>query len=523
MSEAVSWRGPDGDARDGAGAGNGTGPVGGGAAARTPWGDARGVDLVAARVWRGVPYAAAPVGTLRFRAPRPPAPWAGERDCSVFGPTSPQLRAPGLRAPARRGRAPRGSEDCLYLNVWSPGPGGPPRPVLVWIHGGGFVSGAGSSFDGARLAARGDVVVVTANYRLGPFGHLALAQPGPGGADEAGGANLALLDQIAVLRWVRSAAAAFGGDPGRVTLFGESAGAMCVGALLAAPAARGLFHRAVLQSGAVQHVRDRAAGARARRRVVDLLGRRPAEASTAELVRAGEALLAETTGPGDVPGATPGAEPGAEPFLPTVDGVVLPEAPMAAIAAGSCREVPLLVTWCRDEVNLFLALAPEVIPPALEARARAALGARRWGELLALYAADRGDPAAGRSALLTDAMFGLPAIRLADAAHAAGGPVWTLRFDHVPADDPRGVMHGADLPLTWGRADAAGPHGHVAALWQDALLAFARDGDPSTEGLPAWPRYDPDRQPTLLFGATPRVVDHPGGRCHEAWAGLPLP
>ncbi|ADP82727.1 carboxylesterase/lipase family protein [Pseudofrankia inefficax] len=490
------------------------GPAGGPRAAsdqtavRLPWGVARGVDLGDVRVWRGLPYAAAPVGARRFQPPEPPEPWTGERDCSAFGATSPQLRQPGLRAPARRGREPRGSEDCLYLNVWSPGPGGPPRPVLVWIHGGGFVSGAGSSFDGARLAARGDVVVVTVNYRLGPWGHLALAgRPGAG--------NLALADQLAALRWVRAAAGAFGGDPGLVTVFGESAGAMYLGALLGAPDARGLFHRAVLQSGTAHHLRDEAGSERVRRRYLELLDRPPARASTVELVRAAQELLAESV--------LPGAEVGLDPFAPSLDGAVLPVAPVAAVAAGSARDVPLLVTWCHDEAELFLTLAPDVLPAGLARRALATLGEARWQALLDLYTRAAADPAAGRSALLTDAMFALPASRLADAAHTGGGRVWTLRFD--PAAPGRAAMHGADLPLTWGRADETSqdPARRAAAHWQDALVAFARSGDPSTRGLPAWPRYDPDLRTTLLLGATASVVERPGGARHAAWSGLPLP
>ncbi|MBL7623037.1 carboxylesterase/lipase family protein [Frankia sp. AgB1.8] len=492
-------------------------------AVRLPWGVARGVDLGGVRVWRGLPYAAAPIGERRFQAPEPPEPWAGERDCSAFGATSPQLRLPGLRSPARRGREPRGSEDCLYLNVWSPGPGGPPRPVLVWIHGGGFVSGAGSSFDGARLAARGDVVVVTVNYRLGPWGHLDLAgRPGAG--------NLALLDQLAALRWVRAAAGAFGGDPGLVTVFGESAGAMYIGALLGAPDARGLFHRAVLQSGTAHHLRDQAGSERVRRRYLDLLDLPPARASTVELVRAAQELLAESV--------LPGAAVGLDPFAPSLDGAVLPVGPAGAVAAGSARDVPLLVTWCHDEAELFLTLAPDVLPVGLARRALATLGEARWQALLDLYtltaddlaaddlAADdlaAGDPAAGRAALLTDAMFALPASRLADAAHAGGGRVWTLRFD--PVAPGRAAMHGADLPLTWGRADETSqdPARRAAAHWQDALASFARSGDPSTRALPAWPRYDPDRRTALLLGATASAVEQPGGARHAAWTGLPLP
>jgi len=472
---------------------------------RLPWGDASGVDQGGVRVWRGLPYAAAPVGERRFRAPEPPEPWAGERDCSAFGATSPQLRPPGLRAPARRGREPRGSEDCLYLNVWSPGPGGPPRPVLVWFHGGGFVSGAGSSFDGARLAARGDAVVITFNHRLGPWGHLELAAG-------HGAPNLALLDQIALLRWVRDAVAAFGGDPERVTVFGESAGAMYLGALLGAAPARGLFHRAVLQSGAAHHIRDAAGAAAARDRYLRLLGCPPADASTGDLLRAGEALLAESA-----------LTDGADPFGPSVDGMVVARPPLDAVAAGSARDVPLVVTWCRDEAELFLTLAPDIVPVQVERRARRTLGADRWRDLLDHYSRDFGGPAAGRSALLTDAMFALPATRLAAAACAAGGRAWALRFDPVTPGRP--AMHGADLPLTWGPADAHGPTPgrRAAASWQDALLAFASSGDPASRGLPPWPPYDPDRRATMLLGVVPEVVERPGGRRHAAWSGLPLP
>jgi len=510
--------------------------AGAGTVARTPWGDARGVELGAVRVWRGLPYAVAPVGAARLRPPRPPEPWTGERDCSAFGPTSPQLRLPGLRAPGRRGRAPRGCEDCLYLNVWSPGPGGPGRPVLVWIHGGGFVSGAGSSFDGARLAARGDAVVITVNYRLGPWGHLALApdstappagadpapqdpgtagDPAPGapgageqgageqGADEQGADNLALLDQVAALRWVRAAVAAFGGDPGRVTVFGESAGAVYLGALLATPAARGLFHRAVLQSGTADRLRGPRDADHARRRFEELLGRAPAEASTTDLVRAGEALLAET----------------AQPFGPTADGALLPADPVAAVAAGSCRDVPLLVTWCRDEMELFLTLAPDVVPAAEEARLRAAVGDDRWERLLTRYAEVHG--ARARSTLLTDWAFARPAQRLADAARAAGGRVWALRFDHPGAGGT--VPHGADLPLTWVRAEAASPDParRVAALWQDALLAFATTGDPATPALPPWPRHEPTSRPVLLLSAAPRVAEHLHDDLDAGWPAPP--
>jgi para-nitrobenzyl esterase len=386
--------------------------------------------------------------------------------------------------------------------------------VLVWVHGGGFVSGAGSSYDGARLAARGDVVVVTVTYRLGPWGFLDLTS-----GDEPGGANLGLLDLVAALRWVRDIVAAFGGDPGRVTLFGESAGAMCVGALLAVPAARGLFHRAVLQSGAASTVRGPATADRVRDRYLALLGRDPAGASTEELAHAAENLLASPARPAE--GAVAD-----DPFVPTIDGIVLPEDPLVAVAAGSCRDVPLLVTWCRDEVELFFLVDPGTVPARLERRAGSVLGAEVWRGLIDLYVADLGgDPVAARSALLTDAVWALPALRLAAAANQGGGRAWAARFDHAVGGPGRPVMHTADLALTWGRADAASadPDRRAAAFWQDALFAFARAGDPATSGLIGWSAYDPEDEATLLISPEPRVVARPGGRRHAAWAGLPLP
>jgi len=217
----------------------------------TKCGPVRGLKEGSVNVWRGLPYAQAPVGEGRFRAPQPPQPWTEVREVSAFGAVAPQLSV-GLesRFNVRPGAAqlPAQSEDCLFLNVWAPAAPGN-YPVMVWVHGGSFVTGSGSMplYDGARFAAQGEVVVVTLNYRLGALGFLHLADLGPGFDN-----NLGLLDQVAALRWVQQNIAAFGGDPGRVTIFGESAGAMSIAALLGMPAAEGLFQAAILQSGAVR-------------------------------------------------------------------------------------------------------------------------------------------------------------------------------------------------------------------------------------------------------------------------------
>ena len=222
----------------------------------------QGVEEDGIRIFRGIPFAKPPVGERRFRRPEPAEPWAGVRDASRFGPSAPQTKLqidflPGMDVGEQ-------SEDCLYLNVFAPAAGGPRRPVLVWIHGGAFTIGSGSQalYDVRPIVRRGDVIVVTINYRLGALGFLHLAELC--GEDFADGANAGLLDQIAALGWVRDNIAGFGGDPGNVTIFGESAGGMSVGTLLGMPAARGLFQKAIAQSGAAHSAND-AEGGDARR------------------------------------------------------------------------------------------------------------------------------------------------------------------------------------------------------------------------------------------------------------------
>ena len=220
----------------------------------TPSGRLSGTRRRGRVVFRGIPYAQPPVGALRFRAPLPVKPWSGEREAVRFGPSAPQVGAENPLVRRFVGSPAGQSEDCLYLNVWTPALDARRRPVLVFIHGGAFLMGSGASalYDGSRLAARGDAVVVTLNYRLGALGSLALRDVLPGG--ELVDSNLGLRDQTAALAWVRESIAAFGGDPENVTVFGESAGVMSIGALLGAPEARRLFRRAILQSGAAHNV-----------------------------------------------------------------------------------------------------------------------------------------------------------------------------------------------------------------------------------------------------------------------------
>jgi para-nitrobenzyl esterase len=370
-------------------------------------------------VFRGVPFARTPVGPHRLRPPEPPPRWDGVREARRFGPAAPQNAAE--MGPLFRLGIGETAEDCLHLNVWTPAPDGARRPVLVWIHGGAFVLGAGSQllYDGSTLARRGDVVVVTLNYRLGALGFLHLATRF-GEALPASG-NEGLLDQIAALEWVRDEIASFGGDPGNVTVFGESAGSMSCATLLGTPGAQGLFHRAILQSGAANYVWPQEIAAAvadaflaaldvetpaallaapperilaAQRRIFlslvlgrdhllnDLspgrqrlvgaaflgltLARRPLGSAAGALTRGLVGVLrrrqrarASGSAPSEPPPPLAGLRARGLPFQPVVDGQVLPRPPLAAIGDGMARRIPVLVGTNRDESKLFLFLDPE--------------------------------------------------------------------------------------------------------------------------------------------------------------------
>lgn len=480
-------------------------------------------------VWRGVPYAGAPTGRERFQPPRPSPPWNGPRSADAFGASSISTEVPGLVLPSGSGVQPE-SEDCLYLNVWSPRTRGKPRPVLVWIHGGAFVFGSGSNFDGTWLATRGDAVVVTINYRLGPWGFLDLATIGGAGFD--GAVNAGLLDQVAALTWVRDNIEAFGGDPERVTVIGQASGASCVGTLLAVPAARGLFHRAVMQSGAADRVQSRWRSRAVVVRMLNALGLDYREAERiqelpVEAIRSAAAVLLRDADDAELEG---------EPFLPVVDGTVLPGHPLAGLVAGTSSEVPLLISTCREEANLYLAISPEGFIKGKELRARAWFGDVAWERLTAAYQKGALTPDRGRSDLLTDLMFGVPAIRTAEAHNRGGGRTWVMRFDHTPGQvpfDQLGPCHGSDLPFTWldftGPPEAAFPglsttaDRTVAETLQDVILTFAKTGDPGTSLLPAWPSYQPGRRAVMSISSRSGLELDPSPDRRRAWDSLPLP
>jgi para-nitrobenzyl esterase len=476
----------------------------------------------------GIPYAAAPVGDLRWRPPAPVEPWDGERDATTFGATAHQ-NADMLSMLLGLDPEPR-SEDCLHLNVWTSAVDDGARPVMVWIHGGAFMIGSGSMnlYDGSTFVDRGDVVVVTINYRLGELGFLELGSIDP--AYEGSG-NVGLLDQVAALEWVRDNIAAFGGDPDQVTIFGESAGGMSVSTLLAMPTAAGLFHRAIAQSGAGQGVASRAEADRVAAAYLDRHGvssvAELAERTPAQLMEAQAAIFAEmVTDPESM--MESGDPMSGMPFRPSVDGVIIPEPVDQALRSGSSASVPLLTGTNADEWKLFDMMDTGTMD---EAELTKRLGALAPDATKA-RAAYRGvhpdlDPKSLFSAFMTDVAFRIPATRMLEAQRAATDQVWSYWFSWpTPAmGGALGSCHALEIPFVFDVVDdpklamfvgADAPTG-LAELMQDAWIAFARTGRPGTDALPEWPAYDLDRRATMEFGSDCRVQEDPASDLRQFW------
>jgi para-nitrobenzyl esterase len=506
---------------------------------RTGQGQVRGRVEHGHAVFRGIPFARPPFGAFRLAAPHPPEPWEGVRDAAAFGPAPPQpSEALGAARPLPdSGAAGPGADplDCLTVNVWSPDPGGAGLPVLVWIYGGAYLFGQAGQpmYDGSALAA-GGVVVVTFNYRVGMEGF-----------GEVGGAppNRGLLDQVAALRWVAENIAAFGGDPGNVTVFGESAGAGSIAALLVMPGAAGLLRRAIAQSVpgtyfsaalAADIGEAIAAGLGRRATVADL-----AETDPGELVRAAGALIPKLPGYADRWGQVAHTP---TPFSPVVDGEVLPQPPWPALAAGAAHSAgaDLIVGCNRDEYRLFVMLGTGGVKHGDVSAEHAATALRVFASAVGGEAAYRAAyPTAGPEHLYelvhSDWLFRMPSFQLADA-HAAGSAgrgatfCYELCWEAPAASGPAGgvgslgACHGLDVPLVFGALPllpaalglAAGPTPEAMAVsrWmRSAWTRFAADGNPG------WPAYEPGQRLTQIIDAEPSVQPAPEAASRHIWAG----
>lgn len=456
----------------------------------TSQGEVAGVQVDDIAVFRGLPFAAPPVGALRWREPQPAARWAGVRQATVPGSACPQKRGLSLEGGGDPGEL---SEDCLYLNVWAPrAEPGQRRSVMVWLHGGALIFGAGSLplYDGAALARQG-VIVVTVNYRMGPLGyfvHPALERAAPGGAT-----NFGLFDQIAALQWVQKNIAAFGGDPQQVTVFGQSAGAQSVLALMASPKARGLFQRAIAQSpyGIPSHTRAQARATGIR--VADAVGLRGANATVEQL----RAVSAEQLA------ALEGQNLSLAPSL-IVGDAAMPRTILAAFQAKRQVAVPLIIGSNSNETSVALAfgLDPAALVKKL-GKARILVGP--------LYPGIADEAELGRQ-VVRDVAFSAFARRIA-VLHAPRAPTWRYYFDQLPAGDrgrEPGVVHGGEVTAIFGTGDICAclkvPLTDVdRRLWQgisSRWAAFAKTGKPDVAAGPVWPTDSLWRPVVMEFGDT---------------------
>lgn len=477
----------------------------------------------------GIPYAASAGGANRFRAPQPVDPWPGVRDAHEFGLAARQSSHP---IPGFAASGPQ-DEDCLNLNVYTPATDDGRRPVLFWIHGGGFTHGSSGEFlyNGGPLAQRGDVVVVTINYRLGALGYLYLGQHLP---EEGLAANMGQLDQVAALRWVQENIANFGGDPDNVTIFGESAGAAAVGTLLSMPAAKGLFHKAILQSGSGRATApDVAAG------IVDQmlaeLGLEPS--SVRELLTVPADKIVEAQGAVVARNRAQGLMLG-----PVREPHTLPEVPYQAVAAGSAANIPVLIGTNRDEVKLFAASVRRdpIDDEELVKSVQAALGGKPENDALALVEVYRASRRARRlpdsnldilDAISSDARFRINALRLALAQreHQEQTFVYLFTYESPARRGALGSCHALEMPFVFGTTDAptqdrfAGTGPDVERLsvnMMDAWISFARTGDPSHDGIGQWSPYDADSRPTMIFDRESGIESDPFREEREAIEAL---
>jgi para-nitrobenzyl esterase len=474
---------------------------------------------------KGVPYAAPPIGPLRWAAPWPIEPWEGVRDALEYGPSCPQ--------PAER---PEGwdaetaeSEDCLVLNVWTPGLDDGRRPVMVWIHGGGYTTGSGSwpLYNGAALARRGEVVVVTVNHRLGVLGYLHLAELG--GPELATSGNAGMLDLVASLEWVRDNIESLGGDPANVTIFGESGGGAKVSTLHTMPSARTLFHRAAVQSGPGLYVQTPEQANETARNLLEELG---IEAGTAciddlralaveQLLKAQHGLAARPAAGGRPAGPMGG-------FGPVLDGAAVAAHPAEAFADGSADDVPMLIGRNNDEGTLLMAGDPVLTDPGgldeADLEARLSTFGDRAEALLAGYRAAYPDatPLDLLIAIRSDAFMGLGTVRLAEKKlKGTTAPVYMYRFNW--AAGPLRSGHGFEIAFVFDNVHepvmhASASRAELADRMSEAWIAFARDGDPNHAGLPEWPAYSLEERSTMLFDReTCGVETDPFEVVHSLW------
>jgi para-nitrobenzyl esterase len=502
--------------------------------ADTNCGKLRGIVHNGISAFKGIPYAGPADGAGRFMPPSEPAPWTGVRDALSYGARAMQnddafALAPEVIKLFIGAEVQPMSENCLFLNVWTPALDNRKRPVMFWCHGGAFISGSGSAawYDGSNLARKGDVVVVTINHRLGAFGYLHLADVGGDSCPLAGIAGM--LDIVAALNWVRDNIANFGGDPGNVTIFGESGGGAKVSVLMAMPAARGLFHKAVIQSGPGVEMASRADATETAKAMlgelglkagqIDELRRMPAE----RILKAQSAILSRISTMSMANRRRLG-------FNPVVDGDVLPTNPFAPTAPAISSNVPLMIGTNKDEMTLFFGFAPwldALDDDGLRKRVGMMVGDSAERVIAAYRHARPGaSPIDVFLAIATDVMMRIPSLVSADRKteqSAAPAYVYLFTWETPVLGGKLKSCHALEIPFVFDTLPATGLTGEgserpeLADKMSRAWLAFARSGNPNHAGIPQWPAYSTKTRPTMIFDRECKVANDPLGEERKAW------
>ena len=498
----------------------------------TKLGKVRGYSTRGVLKFKGIPYTAPPVGELRFSPPTPKEQWSEVLDATEYGPTAPQ--PPSVLLAMFGGKRKQSEADCLTVNVWRPEADQDNLPVMVWIHGGAFVTGSGADLDGARLALRGNVVIVSVNYRLGVLGFFYI----PGKT-----ANVGLLDKVAALKWVKDNIKAFGGDPNNVTIFGESAGSVSVCTLMAMPSAKDLFQRVIAQSGACHPMfYSNSSRKKASDQVQSKLNIKEGDIDALRKVPVDELIKADPTNKAIQSGSTFASD--APTIGPVIDEKTLPEHPLNAIRKGYAKDIELLIGTNQDEIKLWTALNPNA-PKVDESKMlksmtnlMRALGQdeNKAKQMINIYQQARDgkestEPQDIVDAYLTDYAFRIPSIRLAEIqrAHQPNTYMYLFTWKLQMTRGIAGAIHALELPFVFGllseKAIGIFPSKSeetemISTKMMDSWISFARTGNPNHNGIPEWPSYEFGKRSTMLFGKEIKVADGPLDEERAAWDGI---